>query len=74
MTHSHVVRLFEVLDSPEDDILFMVFECCDGGPIMNVSLDKTAKPYSFSEARKIFHQIVLGIEYLHEHDICHRGI
>ncbi|KAJ3185312.1 hypothetical protein HDU85_001362 [Gaertneriomyces sp. JEL0708] len=74
LNHRNVVRLFEVLDDPEQDSLFMVFELCEKGAVMDVSLDKAAEPLPEEVARSFFRQIILGIEYLHEHDIAHRDI
>ncbi|KAI8807429.1 kinase-like domain-containing protein [Cladochytrium replicatum] len=74
LKHKHIVKLYEVLDDPTQDSLYMVFELCEEGTLMDVSLTTTAVPFSNEEARFYFRQIVLGIEYLHEHDIAHRDI
>ncbi|KAI9019619.1 kinase-like domain-containing protein [Phycomyces nitens] len=74
LNHPHVVKLFEVLDDPNDDSLYMVFEMAHKGVLMKVDVDQVAKPYSNSEARRYFREMVLGIEYLHNNDIVHRDI
>ncbi|KAJ3161718.1 hypothetical protein HDU86_006488 [Geranomyces michiganensis] len=74
LDHPNVVRLYEVLDDPEQDSLYMVFELCEKGAIMDVSQDRPSAPLDREEARRIFRQMILGIEYLHEHDIAHRDI
>jgi serine/threonine protein kinase len=52
----------------------MAFELCEKGCIMDVSMDKETKPLSVDDARNFFAQMILGIEYLHENNICHRDI
>jgi hypothetical protein len=41
----------------------MVYELCERGAVMDISIDKVATPYSESEARTFFSQLILGIEY-----------
>ncbi|KAJ3244021.1 hypothetical protein HK104_008083 [Borealophlyctis nickersoniae] len=74
LSHENVVKLYEVLDDPDQDSLYMVFELCEKGAIMDIAMDKTTTPLSEEQARNYFRQMVLGIEYLHEHDIAHRDI
>ncbi|KAF9109121.1 hypothetical protein BGX27_007970 [Mortierella sp. AM989] len=73
--HPNIVKLYEVLDVTNEDSMYMVFEFCEKGVLMPVSLTDTYKDlFSEEECRDVFQQIVLGIEYLHEHDIIHRDI
>ncbi|KAI8918052.1 kinase-like domain-containing protein [Entophlyctis helioformis] len=74
LSHKNVVKLFEVLDDPDQDSLFMVFEVCERGALTDVSLDRTAPPLDVELSRKYLRETLLGIEYLHEHDIVHRDI
>ncbi|KNE65869.1 CAMKK/CAMKK-META protein kinase [Allomyces macrogynus ATCC 38327] len=71
--HPHCVKLFEVIEVPDGDQIYMVFEMCHGGSIMNIESGDT-EPFSEDRARDYFQQMVLGIEYLHEHHIIHRDI
>ncbi|KAF9955399.1 hypothetical protein BGZ70_010254 [Mortierella alpina] len=75
LNHVNIVKLYEVLDVATEDSMFMVFELCQKGVLTEVSLgDKTGPIFSDAECRDVFQQMVLGIEYLHEHDIIHRDI
>jgi len=74
LNHPNVVKLFEVLDDPENDSLYMVFEMCDNGNLMDISINKQAKPFSEEKSRLYFIEMILGFEYLHENDIIHRDI
>ncbi|KAG0314299.1 hypothetical protein BGZ99_008220 [Dissophora globulifera] len=73
--HPNIVKLYEVLDVAQDDSMYMVFEWCEKGVLMPVSLTETYESvFSDEESRDVFQQMILGIEYLHEHDIIHRDI
>ncbi|KAF9980288.1 hypothetical protein BGZ75_008625 [Mortierella antarctica] len=73
--HPNIVKLYEVLDVSSDDSMYMVFEMCEKGVLMPVSLtEKCEDVFSDEDCRDVFQQMVLGIEYLHEHDIIHRDI
>ncbi|KAF0434650.1 Pkinase-domain-containing protein [Gigaspora margarita] len=73
LNHQNVVKLFEVLDD-EQDSLYMVFEMCEKGVLMDVTIQKATTPFSNEDARRYFRHMILGFEYLHEHDIVHRDI
>ncbi|KAG0213703.1 hypothetical protein BGX33_002773 [Mortierella sp. NVP41] len=75
LNHPNIVKLYEVLDVAAEDSMYMVFELCELGALTEVSVsDKLGKIFTDSECRDVFQQMVLGIEYLHEHDIVHRDI
>jgi len=74
LNHENVVKLYEVLDDPNDDSLYMVFEMAEKGVLMDVDLEKDAVPYDEEECRSYFRQMLLGIEYLHHNGIAHRDI
>lgn len=74
LNHRNIVKLFEVLDDPNGDGLYMVYELCEKGTIMNISLTKKAKTFDEEMCRYYFREMFLGIEYLHANDIAHRDI
>lgn len=76
LNHVNIVKLYEVLDVATEDSMYMVMELCKRGVLTEVSLaaDKTGEVFADDECRDVFQQMVLGIEYLHEHDIIHRDI
>ncbi|KAF9539788.1 hypothetical protein EC957_004955 [Mortierella hygrophila] len=75
LNHINIVKLYEVLDVAAEDSMYMVFELCELGALTEVTVgDKLGKIFTDSECRDVFQQMVLGIEYLHEHDIVHRDI
>ncbi|OAD02267.1 hypothetical protein MUCCIDRAFT_120216, partial [Mucor lusitanicus CBS 277.49] len=74
LNHRNVIKLYEVLDDPNDNSLYMVLEMAHKGVIMQIDLHQAATPYTESASRYYFRQMILGIEYLHCNDIVHRDI
>ncbi|KAI9826852.1 MAG: hypothetical protein M1832_005791 [Thelocarpon impressellum] len=74
LNHDNLVCLFEVLDDPAEDSLYMVLEMCKKGVIMKVGMDEKADPYDAESCRHWFRDLILGIEYLHAQGIVHRDI
>lgn len=70
LRHPNIVRLYAIFDDQEEDRLFCVMEYVESGQVMKWSDEKgkyvlpNGKPYySEKECRKIFCQIVSGLEY-----------
>ena len=61
--HPNIVNLVEVLDNSQEDNLYMIFDLCEFGPVMEISVGQQARPFSEGLARKYFRDIVLGLEY-----------
>ncbi|KAG5888301.1 hypothetical protein JTB14_022189 [Gonioctena quinquepunctata] len=71
LDHSNVVKLVEVLDDPDEDHLYLVFELLEGGQVLEVPTDT---PLDEERAWTYFRDVVSGIEYLHYQRIIHRDI
>ncbi|XP_033348222.1 uncharacterized protein LOC117232734 isoform X1 [Bombus vosnesenskii] len=71
LDHLNVVKLVEVLDDPDEDNLYLVFELVQRGEVLQVPTDK---PLDEETARKNFRDVVMGVEYLHYQRIVHRDI
>lgn len=76
VSHPNVVELYEVIDDPKTDKLFLVFEYIERGCLMKLlSFEKTDRePFSENACRKYFRDLICGLEYLHENKIVHRDI
>ncbi|KZV94709.1 kinase-like protein [Exidia glandulosa HHB12029] len=71
--HHHVVTLLEVIDDPMDKKIYMVLEYMEGGEIK--WRDNDNNPIlTVAQTRRIFRDVVLGLEYLHFQGIIHRDI
>ncbi|XP_012943873.1 calcium/calmodulin-dependent protein kinase kinase 2 [Aplysia californica] len=71
LDHPNVVKLVEVLDDPDEDKLYLVFELVEKGEVMSVPCET---PFTEEVARAYFRDIILGIEYLHYQKIIHRDV
>ncbi|KAK6053938.1 hypothetical protein COOONC_08557 [Cooperia oncophora] len=60
LSHPNVVKLVEVLDDPNDNYLYMVFEFVERGSILDVPTDK---PLDEDSAWKYFRDTLRGLEY-----------
>jgi Protein kinase domain/Adenylate sensor of SNF1-like protein kinase/Kinase associated domain 1 len=69
-THPHIIRLYEVVDTPTD--IFLVNEYVSGGELFDFIVSKGR--LSADEARNFFHQIISGVEYCHFQKIVHRDL
>ncbi|KAI8518789.1 Calcium calmodulin-dependent protein kinase kinase 2 [Branchiostoma belcheri] len=69
--HPNIVHLKEVLDDPQDDYLYLVFELVEKGPVLEVP---TNNPLSEDQARQYFRDVLLGLEYLQYQKIIHGDI
>ncbi|OAX82491.1 CAMKK/CAMKK-META protein kinase [Emergomyces africanus] len=74
LNHPNLVALYEVLDDPTEDSLYMVMEMCKKGVIMKVGLGESSDPYDNESCRCWFRDLILGVEYLHAQNIVHRDI
>jgi [calcium/calmodulin-dependent protein kinase] kinase len=76
LNHPNVVKLLEVIDDPEQDKVYLVFEYIDGGELLSVSSDGNTNGESLTEteARACFRQLIMALEYLHDNNIIHRDI
>jgi [calcium/calmodulin-dependent protein kinase] kinase len=63
LNHPNLAALYEVLDDPAEDSLYMVLEMCKKGVVMRVGVDHRAQPYDDERCRHLFRDLILGIEY-----------
>ncbi|KAH6779560.1 SNF1 kinase-like protein 10 [Perilla frutescens var. hirtella] len=68
--HPHVVRLFEVIDTPAK--VYVVMEYMNSGELFYYLTEK-GKLHE-DEARRLFQQIISGVDYCHRHLVVHRDL
>ncbi|KAL3841135.1 hypothetical protein ACJIZ3_025726 [Penstemon smallii] len=69
LCHPHVVRLFEVIDTPSK--VYIVMEYMSSGELFEYLIENKLHE---DEARHIFQQIISGVEYCHGHMVVHRDL
>jgi len=70
LRHPHVIRLYELLDTPSD--IFMIMEFVSEGELFDHIVHKLR--LAESEARRFFQQILAGVEYCHQSMVTHRDL
>ena len=68
--HPHIIRLYEVIDTPTD--IFVVMEYVSEGELFDYIVEKGR--LSEDDGRKFFQQIVSGVDYCHRHMVVHRDL
>eukprot|EP01084_Bolivina_argentea_P095104 170983_1 len=68
--HPHIIRCYEVIDTPSD--IFVVMEYAPGGELFDYIVSK-GRP-SAVEAQRLFQQLICAVDYCHSHNIVHRDL
>jgi 5'-AMP-activated protein kinase catalytic alpha subunit len=68
--HPHIIRLYEVIETPSD--IFVVMEYVKSGELFDYIVEKGR--LSEDEGRRFFQQIVSGVEYCHRNMVVHRDL
>ncbi|KAI9217114.1 kinase-like domain-containing protein [Blastocladiella britannica] len=70
LNHPHIVRLYEVIDTPRE--LYLILEYVPGGEIFDFLV--TRGRMKERDARRYFRQIVSAVDYCHRMHIIHRDL
>ena len=68
--HPHIIKLYQVISSATE--FYMVMEYVPGGELFEYIVKKGK--LDEIEAKKIFQQLVSGIDYCHRHNVVHRDL
>ncbi|KAJ4835382.1 SNF1- protein kinase catalytic subunit alpha kin10 [Turnera subulata] len=68
--HPHIIRLYEVIETPSD--IYVVMEYVKSGELFDYIVEKGR--LQEDEARKFFQQIISGVEYCHRNKVVHRDL
>ncbi|ORZ37124.1 kinase-like domain-containing protein [Catenaria anguillulae PL171] len=70
LNHPHIVRLYEVIDTPRE--LYLILEYVPGGEIFDFLVARGRMKER--DARRYFRQIVSAVDYCHRLHIIHRDL
>ncbi|KAH7819541.1 putative calcium/calmodulin-dependent protein kinase kinase 2 [Monocercomonoides exilis] len=70
LDHPNVVKLYEVIDDPKSDNLYLVMEYLSGGTCMKTD----EPPLQENTCRIYMRDIIMGLEYIHDNDIIHHDL
>ncbi|CUG90411.1 protein kinase, putative, partial [Bodo saltans] len=65
--HKNVVPLFEVIDDPHEQAMYLVMKYIEKGPIVHLDATWSCPPLDIDMVRCITRQIASGVSYLHRH-------
>eukprot|EP01043_Picozoa_sp_COSAG02_P063418 COSAG02_NODE_8986_length_2372_cov_1.330840_2_plen_307_part_00 len=68
--HPHIIRLYEVIDTPTD--IFVIMEYVSEGELFDYIVEKGR--LSEDDGRKFFQQIISGVDYCHRRMVVHRDL
>jgi [calcium/calmodulin-dependent protein kinase] kinase len=73
LDHPNVLRLFEIIDNPQESKIYLITEFVKNGSLANRL--KSKPKLSEEQMRKIFRQLITAVEYCHYvPNIIHRDI
>ncbi|KAH6799093.1 SNF1 kinase-like protein 10 [Perilla frutescens var. frutescens] len=68
--HPHVIRLYEVIETPTD--IYVIMEYVTRGELFDYIVERGR--LQEDEARHFFQQIIAGVEYCHRNMVVHRDL
>ncbi|CAI7917130.1 unnamed protein product [Closterium sp. NIES-53] len=68
--HPHIIRQYEVIETPTD--IFVIMEYVKCGELFDYIVEKGR--LAEDEARRFFQQIISGVEYCHRNMVVHRDL
>ncbi len=77
LNHPHIIKLFETIDDPNADELYIITEYMPGGDLMSTrqaGRGLSCRPMSEIELRPIVRQVTAGLVYLKQQGILHGDI
>ena len=70
LSHENVMNMHDVIDDASKEKLYMVMDYCPMGAIMETEKMPCA-PLALDEARRLFGDTVVGLDYLHFQGVVH---
>jgi serine/threonine protein kinase len=72
--HRNVVALYEVIDDPEAQSMYLVMQYVEHGAVAVQAADGTVTPVAPRRLANFARQLCAGLHYLHSHGVIHRDI
>ncbi|KAL7704907.1 protein kinase [Lotmaria passim] len=78
LRHRNIVSLYEVIDDPSADKLYLVMQYVDKGVVAKVEVransDYVCDPVPPPQLAYYAREMLTGLQYLHRHDVVHRDL
>lgn len=74
LNHPNIIRLYEIIDDPNEPNVYLVMDLLEGGTIQQ-KINKSKDGLENEELRRLVRQIVSALAYCHnDAKICHRDL
>lgn len=70
INHTNIIRVYEIIET--DKLAYFMMELAQNGDLLDYINARRTLPEA--EAKYLFRQLVLGIQYLHRHNLVHRDL
>lgn len=70
LNHPNIIRVYEIIET--DRLVYFMMELGQNGDLLDYINARRSIPEA--EAKYLFRQLVLGIQYLHRHNVVHRDL
>jgi len=70
MDHPNIIKLYETFEDSRN--VYMITELCTGGELFDKIIQKGF--FSEEEARIVFKQMILALNYCHSQQVAHRDL
>jgi len=75
LNHPNVIKMYSLIDDPDDTKLYLIMEYCEGGQLYHINTNGTpSTPMETERLKKMIVGIARGLQYLHQKGIVHRDI
>lgn len=74
LQHKNIVRLYECIDDPKEDNVYLVMQYVEGGPVMTFNENFMSVPLSLTTVQKYMRQLAAAVHYIHRRGVVHRDI
>jgi serine/threonine protein kinase len=74
LRHRNIVALYEVIDDPDAEKLYLVMQYIDRGSIRSMSVAATCDVVEPNALSHVVSQIAAALKYLHRHGVVHHDV
>ena len=74
LSHKNIVRLYECIDSPSEDLVYLVMQFVDGAPLLRFDEDLHCSPMSLALVKTLMQQLASALSYMHRRGVAHLDI
>ena len=74
LQHPNIVRLYECIDDPEAEMVYLVMQYIDNGPLLKFDEEMRCTPFPITAVQKIVKQLASAVAFVHAQGVVHCDI